>query len=146
LRVRLITPCRVIINMDEDNRTFGAIVKEKRLEKLQGNGGPNPDFSLRRFAKRIGISPTLLSQVENEAFPPPRAETVASIADALGLDRESLLTKANRIDPNLQRIVIKKQEILASFLRTVDNMSSEELQKILDKAQEGDDGNGRQNG
>jgi len=56
------------------------------------------------------------------------------------------MTKANRIDPNLQRIVIKKQEMLASFLRTVDNMSSEELQKILDKAQKGDDGNGRQNG
>lgn len=126
---------------NDNTSTFGAIIKARREELKNGD----PEYSLRRFAKRVGISPTLLSQVENEEFPPPKAETVAAIADALGLDRDALLTKANRIDPNLQRIVIKKQEMLASFLRTVDNMSSEQLQKILDRAQEGDGAKGGPN-
>ena len=120
--------------MTDDESTFGAIIKGSRISKLEGNGSPNPDFSLRRFAKRIGISPTLLSQVENGEFPPPKAETVAAIADALGLDREALLTKARRIDPELQRIVIERQQVLADFLRTADNMSNEELKKAIDRA------------
>ena len=125
--------------MTDDESTFGAIIKGSRISKLEGSGSPNPEFSLRRFAKRIGISPTLLSQVENGEFPPPKAETVAAIADALGLDREALLTKARRIDPELQRIVIERQQVLADFLRTADNMSNEELKKAIDRAQ-GTDG------
>lgn len=109
------------------------------MERLEGNGSPNPEYSLRRFAKRVGVSPALLSQVENGELPPPKAETVAAIADALGLDREALLTKARRIDPELQRIVIERQQVLADFLRTADNMSNEELKKAIDRAQ-GTDG------
>lgn len=43
-------------------KSFGELLREKRLEK---------DLSLRKFASLVGVSPTYLSQVEQDNVMPP---------------------------------------------------------------------------
>lgn len=114
--------------MDE-NKSFGEVIREAREQRKIHD----PNYTLRQLAKRVGISPTLLSQVENDEFPPPKAETVIRLAEALDIDQSVLLTKANRLDPTLQRIVTQRQQELASFLRTADGLSGEQLRLYLDR-------------
>ncbi len=119
-----------------DNRTFGEIIRQEREKRKIGN----PEFSLRKFAKAVGISPTYLSKVETDEFDPPKAENVIKIAELLGIDPNMLLAKAERIDPELKRIVMEKQVELADFLRTFDGMSSEQLRKMTEAAKKIKDG------
>lgn len=124
----------------DDTRSFGELIRQEREKRKIGN----PDFSLRKFAGRVGISPTFLSKVETGEFDPPKAEKVIKIANELGLDCNMLLAKAKKIDPELKRIVMQKQVELASFLRTADGMSEEQLRKMTEAAEkikaEGNDG------
>ena len=66
-----------------DNETFGSLVRRTRLEHRKSN----KDFSLRKFAAKVGLSPTYLSKAETDEFTPPRAETVIKIAEELGIDK-----------------------------------------------------------
>jgi len=124
----------------EQDKKFGDIVREAR-EKLKVG---NPEFSLRRFAVRVGISPTFLSKVETNEFTPPKAEKVIKIAEALGLDPDMLLSKASRIAPDLKRIVTEQQPEMAEFLRTTEGMSAEQWREMLEAAKKiKGDGNGK---
>lgn len=107
----------------DDCRTFGQIVREARLERRKNN----PDFSLRKFAVRVGISPTYLSKAETDEFTPPRAEKVVKIAEELGLDKYFLLTKANHIEPNLKRILLERQEILSELIQIASEIPAEKI-------------------
>lgn len=111
----------------EQEKKFGDIVREARERLKVGN----PEFSLRRFAVRVGISPTFLSKVETNEFPAPKAKKVIKIAEALGLDPNMLLAKAGRIAPDLKRIVTEKQPEMAEFLRTAEGMSAAQWGEML---------------
>lgn len=117
-------------------KKFGDIVREAR-EQLKA---VNSDFSLRRFAARMKISPTYLSKVETNEFAPPRAEMVIKIAEALGLDSNTLLVKAGKLAPDLKRIVTENQPELAEFLRTTEGMTAGQWQKLLEVAKQIKDG------
>ena len=54
---------------------FGATVRRDR-EKLE--------IGLREMARKIGVSPTYLSKVERDQFPPPAEDKVIAIASVLG--------------------------------------------------------------
>jgi transcriptional regulator with XRE-family HTH domain len=114
-----------------DNRTFGEIIRQEREKRKMGN----PEYSLRKFAKTVGISPTFLSKIETDMFDPPKAEKIIKMAELLDLDPNELLAKAEKMDPELKRIVTEKQAELASFLRTADGMSSEQLKQMAEAAQ-----------
>ena len=62
--------------MKERRETFGARLREKRIEK---------GFSLRKFAELAGVSPTYLSMVEQgKAEKTTTAERVKKVAELLG--------------------------------------------------------------
>jgi transcriptional regulator with XRE-family HTH domain len=50
------------------------------------------------LAERVGISTAYLSQIERAIFPPPRAEIVVALANALGLNSSELLGMAGMTD------------------------------------------------
>ena len=54
--------------------SFGQELRAKRIAK---------GFSLRKFAKLVDVSPTYLSQVEQENVDPPTAERVTRMAELL---------------------------------------------------------------
>ena len=114
----------------EDNRTFGTIIRTARLERQKQDAS----FSLRKFAKKIKISPTYLSKAETDEFTPPRAETIIHIADELGIDTYFLLEKAQKIHPELKKILLLKQAQLSPILRLADEMSPAQISRLTDYA------------
>lgn len=71
------------------NEKFGAFIRGKR-EAME------PKMGLREMAKMIGVSPTYLSKVERDDFPPPAEDKVRAIAEIIGRDTDDLLARAGR--------------------------------------------------
>ncbi len=67
---------------------FGEVLRARRVAA---------GFSLRRFADRVGVSPTYLSQVEQGNADPPTAERVARMAELLGENADELIALAQYI-------------------------------------------------
>ena len=113
------------------NPAFGRRVRELREAKKKDD----PNFSLRKFAAAIGISPTYLSKVEVGEFAPPSPENIKKMAMLLEVDADELLALANKVDPDLQEIIKEQPSAMADFLRTARslNLSEEELRKLTER-------------
>lgn len=79
----------------------------------------DPEYSLRRFALRVGISATFLSKVETGEFAPPASDKIKKMAELLGQDADELLALAGKIDPDLETIIREQPREVAAFLRTI---------------------------
>ena len=112
------------------NPLFGKRIRELREAKLRDD----PKFTLRQFATAVGISPTFLSKVERGEFDPPKAENIIKMAQLLDVDPDELLSLANKVDPELEKIIKERPKALPDLLRTVRGMSEEELRKLTDRA------------
>jgi transcriptional regulator with XRE-family HTH domain len=101
--------------------SFGAKVRRERGRL---------DLGLREMAKMIGVSPTYLSKVERDEFPPPAEDRVKAIADIIGCDADELLALAGRVSSDLTDIIKRRPREMASFLRAANTMSAEEMTKL----------------
>jgi transcriptional regulator with XRE-family HTH domain len=102
-------------------KKFGATIRALREQR---------QISLRKFADKVGISPTYLSKVERDEFPPPGEETIKQIAEALGQDPDELLALAGKVSSDLPAIIQQRPRELASFLRTAGELTPEELARL----------------
>jgi transcriptional regulator with XRE-family HTH domain len=89
------------------NDTFGKLLRSLRLESGVG---------LRELSRLIEKSPGYLSDVESGNVPPPSEETIVQIANALNVDKKTLLNAAKKIDPELSEYVAEQPQV-ADFLR-----------------------------
>ncbi len=62
--------------MTSEREKFGAFIRREREAK---------EIGLREMAKMIGVSPTYLSKVERDEFPPPAEDKVRAIAKIIEL-------------------------------------------------------------
>lgn len=110
---------------------FGQKIKELREAKKK----TDPAFSLRGFAKAVGVSPTFLSQIENSESTPPSAENIIKMAELLDCDADELLALAGRFDPALEQIITQKPRAMADLLRTAQAVGAteEDLQKLAER-------------
>ena len=60
---------------------FGEFVRRERKAK---------EIGLREMAKMIGVSPTYLSKIERDEFPPPAEDKVRKIATIIGCDADDV--------------------------------------------------------
>lgn len=104
-----------------ENEGFGATVRQER-EKLE--------IGLREMAKKIGVSPTYLSKVERDQFPPPAEDKVIAIASALGCDPDELLALAGKVSSDLTDIIRRQPRGMASFLRSASGLTAEQMAKL----------------
>lgn len=102
-------------------KKFGATIRALREQR---------QISLRKFADKVGISPTYLSKVERDEFPPPGEETIKQIAEALGQDPDELLALAGKVSSDLPAIIQQWPREMASFLRTAGELTPEELARL----------------
>ncbi len=108
------------------NEKFGARIKRMRTEKQMG---------LRQTAKKVGISPTFLSRIENDQETSlPSEEKIKKLSEVLQDNFDELMQLAGRI-PNEVTEYIKAKKSMPAFLRRAqeENISAEELMKLLDK-------------
>jgi HTH-type transcriptional regulator, competence development regulator len=97
---------------------FGAFIRRERESK---------EIGLREMAKKIGVSPTYMSKIERDEFPPPAEDRVRAIAQILRCDVDDLLARAGRVSSDITDIIKRHPTLLAALLRTTNGMSSKEI-------------------
>ena len=88
------------------------------------------DIGLREFAARIKKSPAFMVRLEtDEEVPSVGEEPLATIADALGLDRDIVMGVARKVPKDLA----PEHELDIALYRKVKNMSPDEKRRFLQK-------------
>lgn len=114
-------------------KRFGETIRKLREERRKKDSG----FTLRKFAGRVGLSPTYLSKIERDEFPPPAEDKIILIAKELGVEADELLALAGKVPSDLSEIILKRPRIMAKFLRKVSSLDEEDIKKITRKIEDG---------
>jgi transcriptional regulator with XRE-family HTH domain len=112
--------------MAPPERKFGETVRALREARKIG---------LRRFAEKVGMSPTYLSKVERDEFDPPAEEKVKRIAEVLGQNPDELLALAGRVASDLPEIIRRHPREMATFLRAANGLSAQDIERFAQEAQ-----------
>jgi len=111
--------------MSGKQRPFGPTLRDKRTAK---------GYSLRKFADLIGVSPTYLSQVEQDNVDPPTAERVQRIAEILGENADEMIALAGRVPEDLPKIIQRQPTQMPELLREAKGLTAEQMQVLIDQA------------
>jgi transcriptional regulator with XRE-family HTH domain len=109
---------------------FGEFVRRQRVAK---------EIGLREMAKMIGVSPTYLSKVERDEFPPPAEDKVRAIAKIIDCDADDLLARAGRVSTDITDIIKRHPVELAALLRTTKGLSADDIARLVRQAQKAKD-------
>jgi len=112
--------------MSTEKEKFGAFIRREREAK---------EIGLREMAKKIGVSPTYLSKVERDEFPPPAEDKVRKIAAIIEQDADELLALAGRVASDLTDIIRERPREMADFLRAAKGLTAEEMARLARQAQ-----------
>src|SRR3954451_21134334 len=104
---------------------FGAFIRGRREAR---------DIGLREMAKMIGVSPTYLSKVERDEFPPPAEDKVTAIAEIIDYDADELLARAGRVASDLSDIIKRHPVEVAALLRTTRGLTADEMVRLAREA------------
>ena len=102
-------------------KTFGSLVRQERERRKIG---------LREMARQIGVSPTYLSLVERDEFPPPAEDKVTAIAKIIGRDRDELLALAGKVSSDLQKKIKEKPRATARLIHSFSELSPEDQEGL----------------
>jgi len=105
-------------------KTFGQLLREKRIAKK---------FSLRKFAELVGVSPTYLSQVEQENVMPPTADRVKRMAELLGENPDEWTGLAGRVPGDVPGIIHKQPTEMPKLMREASGLSPKQMQELMDQ-------------
>jgi transcriptional regulator with XRE-family HTH domain len=105
---------------------FGAFIRREREAR---------EIGLREMARKIGVSPTYLSKVERDEFPPPAEDKVRKIAGILMLDVDELLALAGRVASDLTEIIREQPREMADFLRAAKGLTAKTIAGLTRQAQ-----------
>jgi len=108
------------------DKSFGLLLREKRMEK---------GYSLRKFAQLVGVSPTYLSQVEQNNVAPPTADRVQRMAELLGENVDEWTALAGRLTADLPGIIQERSPEFPDMLRAMQGLTPEQLRKLREDAE-----------
>jgi len=112
--------------MTSGREKFGAFIRREREAK---------ELGLREMAKMIGVSPTYLSKVERDEFPPPAEDKVKAIAKIIACDVDDLLARAGRVSTDITDIIKRHPVELAALLRTTKGLKAEDIARLARDAE-----------
>ncbi|RIK77253.1 MAG: XRE family transcriptional regulator [Planctomycetota bacterium] len=107
--------------------TFGQRIRTLRIAK---------GYTLREFARLLDVSPTYVSQIEQDKFNPPAEERIVRMSALFGLDADELLAHAGRVADDLPAIIRREPRALATFLRTANGLSADAITRLTQQAQD----------
>jgi len=112
--------------MSKKRPPFGELIREKRLAK---------EYSLRKFAELIDVSPTYLSLVEQgKVQQPPTVERVRRMAEVLGENPDELMAIAGRMPEDLPGIIRSEPEEMPELLRAAKGLTANQLKALAAQA------------
>ncbi len=107
-------------------KSFGQTLREKRIAK---------GYSLRKFAEKVKVSPTYLSQVEQNKVAPPTAERVRTIAEELGASVDEWTALAGRLTDDLPDIIHAAPSAVPDLLRAIRGLNPDQLRELRKRAE-----------
>jgi transcriptional regulator with XRE-family HTH domain len=111
--------------MANDNRTIGDVIHDARA-KLK--------LSLRDVTKKLGITPSYLSDIENNRRVPSE-EVLGKLAHLLRLDYDDLMARAGRFGEDAVRYMMRTPAAGVLFRRLAEgNASGETIERLLKDA------------
>jgi transcriptional regulator with XRE-family HTH domain len=116
--------------MTSGREKFGAFIRREREAR---------EIGLREMAKLIGVSPTYLSKIERDEFPPPVEDKVKAIAKIIECDADDLLARAGRVSSDISDIIKRHPVELAALLRTTNGLKAEDIARLAGEAQKAKD-------
>ena len=114
--------------------------KLKKLGVLISQERKNKDFSLRDFAKEVGVSHVAISHIEKGKVE-AKKETLIKIAKILNYDKDTLLAKASKLDDDVENMLSEKSETAAVLFRSAAGLTDEQLKKIAEQMKKMSDDN-----
>jgi transcriptional regulator with XRE-family HTH domain len=78
------------------DQTFGQALRELRRAK---------GISQRRLAASVGVDFSYISKVENDRLPPPAADTIVRICEALEAEATSLLSLTGKVPTDVKDMI-----------------------------------------
>lgn len=129
-RVRLAVtaerPVRYVADMADRSETLGDRVRAARVAA---------GWSLRDLAKRLGKTPSYLSDIENDRRVPSE-ETLLGLSQLLGLDFDDLMAAAGRFGEDTDRY-LRRQPTAGVLMRRLSqqNLDKEALETLLKHAE-----------
>lgn len=102
--------------------TFGQILRNLRRSK---------GISQRELAEKVGVDFSYISKVENERLPPPSADTIVKICEALAVPPDELLATTGKMPTPVKEMVSTSPSAL-EFMREAQAMglTDQEWQKL----------------
>lgn len=93
-------------------------------------------LGLRELARKIDISPSYLSEIENDMKPAPSNDVIERLADELLLDYNKLLILAetDRLHYNKVRIINKlfaDKKLSAEFINELDTIDEKDMKELI---------------
>jgi transcriptional regulator with XRE-family HTH domain len=110
--------------MANSQKSFGQVLRETRIARK---------ISLRKFAELVGISPTYLSQVEQDNVMPPTADRVKRMADLLGENSDEWIALAGRVPEDVPGIIRQQPTEMPQLLREVSGMTADQLRQLREQ-------------
>lgn len=104
--------------------SFGQLLRERRIAKK---------LSLRKFAELVGVSPTYLSQVEQDNVDPPTAERAQRIAELLEENVDEWISLAGRVPDDVQGIIHRQPIEMPQLLREANGLNADQLRLIREQ-------------
>lgn len=113
--------------MSAPKKNLGSVLRARRVEK---------GFSLRKFAEKVGVSPTYLSLVETGQAPyQPTVDRIKKMAELLGADADEWIQLAGRVSDELEEMNRDNPQMMQALLRIARNLPPAELAKLAAKAE-----------
>ena len=102
---------------------FGEHIRRRR-ESLRRS---DPQFSVRRVARRIGVEPSYLSKVERDLEAPPSEAKIQSLALVLGEDADALLALAGKVASDLTEAIRRRPHVFPRVIRQLKDLPDRQL-------------------
>jgi len=111
-------------DLANSNKPFGQLLRESRLAKK---------ISLRKFAELVGVSPTYLSQVEQDNVSPPTADRVKRMAELLEENADQWIALAGRVPEDVPEIIQEQPTEWPQLLREASGLSADQLRQLREQ-------------
>lgn len=115
-------------------QTLGGFLRERRTE-LQAQ---DARFSLSQVARRVGVTPAFLSQVERGlARSGPAEETLLALARELEVDADVLLALAGKVSADLQEAIRRRPVLFAELIRELRDLPDHAVLRLVREVRDG---------
>ena len=114
---------------------LGDYLRERRTALYESDKA----YSANQVARRVGVTPSYLSQVERGLTQsPPSEETLVALADDLGLDRDVVLALAGKVAADLRQTILRRPRLFAQLLRELRDAPDHAVLRLVREVRDGE--------